>query len=300
MQVYRVLEKHFGSSKWREEHASSTISVMNIMYLSEADIANAGVRKIAFSFDCTSIQAHGRGCRDLFSFRGVRAFCLSSRVFSCWCMPCVLDVVLVAQQACEDPPSAIQAALPQWKELPKDMKCRNEEEWESQAIHETSERGIAASQAKYVEIAKGLCAGAAVGAVFAVECWDQSGSPHNFFLCELVAFADGVVKKEALSQVGKSKSTENGEQSQPIRKNDPLFLAQLYVQESATDTSQEVVFVKREARVLVNGKGFRYRVQIGELISATRRATRSSSTAGEFQLQPTAFVAIQASLYAQV
>ena len=99
----------------------------------------------------------------------------------------------------------------------------------------------------------------------------------------------------------KSKSTENGEQSQPIRKNDPLFLAQLYVQESTTDdTSQEVVFVKREARVLVNGKGFRYRVQTGELISATRRTTRSSSTAGEFQLQPTACRAIQASLYAQV
>jgi len=84
-------------------------------------------------------------------------------------------------------------------------------------------------------------------------------------------------------------------------KNDPLFLAQLYVQESTThDTSQEVVFVKREARVLVNGKGFRYRVQTGELISATRRTTRSSSTAGEFQLQPTACRAIQASLYAQV
>ena len=109
------------------------------------------------------------------------------------------------------------------------------------------------------------------------------------------------VKKDAPSQVGKSKSTENGEQSQPIRKNDPLFLAQLYVQESTThDTSQEVVFVKREARVLVNGKGFRYRVQTGELISATRRTTRSSSTAGEFQLQPTACRAIQASLYAQV
>ena len=194
-------------------------------------------------------------------------------------------------------PAAVERAH---KELPKDIKCRNEEEWESQAIQEISDKGIAANQAKYGEIAKNLCAGAAVGAVFAVECWDQSGSSHNFFLCELVAFADGVVTKEAPSQAGKSKSTENGEQSQPIRKNDPLFLAQLYVQESATDTSQEVVFVKREARVLVNGKGFRYRVQTGELISATRRTTRSSSTAGEFQLQPTAFVAIQASLYAQV
>jgi hypothetical protein len=66
--------------------------------------------------------------------------------------------------------------------------------------------------------------------------------------------------------------------------HDPLFLAQLYVQEGTTDTSQEVMFVKREAQVLVNGKGFRYRVQTGELISATRRTTRSSSTAGEFQL----------------
>jgi hypothetical protein len=75
-------------------------------------------------------------------------------------------------------------------------------------------------------------------------------------------FADGEVKKDAPSQVGKSKSTENGEQSQ----NDPLFLAQLYVQEGTTDTSQEVVFVKREARVFGNGKDFRYRVQTGELI----------------------------------
>ena len=274
---------------------------MNIMYLSEKEITDADVRKAPFSFDCTSIRAHGRGCRDLFSFRGVRTSCLSSRVFSCWCMPCVLDVVLVAQQAGEDPPLAIQAALPHWKELPKDMQCRNEEKWEPQEIHEITNQGIAANNTKYATIAKELCEKAAVGAVFAVECWDQSGSPHNFFLCELVAFADGKVKKEAPSQVGKSKSTENGEQSQPIRKNDPLFLAQLYVQESTTDdTSQEVVFVKREARVLVNGKGFRYRVQTGELISATRRTTRSSSTAGEFQLQPTACRAIQASLYAQV
>lgn len=301
MQVYRVLKTHFGSSQWREAHASSTISVMNIMYLSEKEITDAEVRKAPFSFDCTSIRAHGRGCRDLFSFRGVRTSCLSSRVFSCWCMPCVLDVVLVAQQAGEDPPLAIQAALPHWKELPKDMQCRNEEKWEPQEIHEITNQGIAANNTKYAAIAKELCERAAVGAVFAVECWDQSGSPHNFFLCELVAFADGKVKKEAPSQVGKSKSTENGEQSQPIRKNDPLFLAQLYVQESTTDdTSQEVVFVKREARVLVNGKGFRYRVQTGELISATRRTTRSSSTAGEFQLQPTACRAIQASLYAQV
>jgi hypothetical protein len=44
-------------------------------------------------------------------------------------------------------------------------------------------------------------------------------------------------------------------------------------QEGTTDTSQEVVFVKREARVLVNGKGFRYRVQAGELISATSYQT---------------------------
>jgi hypothetical protein len=145
---------------------------------------------------------------------------------------------------------AIQAALPHWKELPKDMQCKNEEKWESQEIHEISDQGIASNNAKYATIAKKLCSGAAVGAVFAMECWDQSGSPHNFFLCELVAFAGGEVKKDAPSQVGKSKSTEaNGEQSRPVRKNDPLFLAQLYVQEGTTDTSQEVLSVKREARV---------------------------------------------------
>jgi hypothetical protein len=266
MQVFRVLKSHFESSQWQEEHASSKTSVMHIMYLSEAEITEANVRKAPFSFDCTSIGAHGRGCRDLFSFRGVRACCLSSRVFSCWCVPCVLDVVVGAQRANEDPPVAIKAAMAHWKDLPKDMKCTNEEEWETQAIHETSERGVAAKSKEYIATAKALCEGAVVGAVFAVECWDQSGSPHNFFLCEVVAFADGAMKKDALSQVGKSKSTENGEQSQVIRMHDPLFLAQLYVQDSATDTSQGVVFVKREARVLVNGKGFRYRVQTGELI----------------------------------
>ena len=175
MQVYQVLKDHFGSSQWREAHASSTISVMNIMYLSEKDITDAEVRKAPFSFDCTSIRAHGRGCRDLFSFRGVRTSCLSSRVFSCWCMPCVLDVVLVAQQAGEDPPLAIQAALPHWKELPKDMQCRNEEKWEPQEIHEISNQGIAANNTKYAAIAKELCSRAAVGGAVAVECWDQGG-----------------------------------------------------------------------------------------------------------------------------
>jgi hypothetical protein len=131
-------------------------------------------------------------------------------------MPCVLDVVLVAQQADEEPPLAIQEALPHWKDLPKDMKCRNEEKWESQEIHEISDQGVGSNNSKYAAIAKKNCSGAAVGAVFAVGCWDQSGSSHNFFLCELAAFADGDVEKEAPSQVGKSKSTENGEQSQPI------------------------------------------------------------------------------------
>jgi hypothetical protein len=70
----------------------------------------------------------------------------------------------------------------------------------------------------------------------------RAGRHTTSFCASLLhLFADGEVKKDAPSQVGKSKSTENGEQSQ----NDPLFLAQLYVQEGTTDTSQEVVFVKR-------------------------------------------------------
>ena len=75
----------------------------------------------------------------------------------------------------------------------------------------------------------------------------------------------GVGLQEAPSQAGKPKSTENGEQAQPIRKGDPLFAAKLLVQEEGA------LFAKKEKRVLVNGRGFRYRLRTGEFPQYSRR-----------------------------
>ena len=82
-----------------------------------------------------------------------------------------------------------------------------------------------ANAAKLREQAKALCAAAEPGAIMAVECWNQSESEHSFFLCELLTHpghkAEDDLHRDAPSQAGKPKSTENGEQAQPIRKGDP-------------------------------------------------------------------------------
>jgi hypothetical protein len=92
---------------------------------------------------------------------------------------------LFAQQADEDPP-ATQAALPHWKELPKDMQCRNEEKWEPQEIHEISNQGIASNNAKYAAIAKELCSRAAVGAVSLLSAGIRAGRHTTSFCVSLL------------------------------------------------------------------------------------------------------------------
>ena len=70
--VYDLLREEFDSDKWRKAHEdSSKISVMNIDYMDEQEVDDAGARKMAHSFDVTKIGAHGRGARDLFSFEAV-------------------------------------------------------------------------------------------------------------------------------------------------------------------------------------------------------------------------------------
>ena len=113
--------------------------------------------------------------------------------------------------------------------------------------------------------------------------------------CELLTHpghkAEDDLHRDAPSQAGKPKSTENGEQAQPVRKGDPLFAARLLVQANNTGEDENVLFAKREKRVLVNGRGFRYRLRTGDLTS--------TGTAGQFRLVPAALEQIQAKLYAQ-
>ena len=112
-QVYELLRGHFMSDKWKSDHEMNYISVMNIMYISEDDV----VRKEPYSSDCTAINAHGRGCRDLFSFEGVRTNCLQSRVFSCWCVPCTLDGLVSWYKVHDAAPPAVVSCMPNVTQL---------------------------------------------------------------------------------------------------------------------------------------------------------------------------------------
>ena len=165
-----------------------------------------------------------------------------------------------------------------------------------QAIHEVTERGIQAQRAVFRQHAKGVCDAAEVGAIIAVECWNQSGAAHSFFLCELKHHpeGEGVLVKTAPSQAGKkTKKTNNGEQSQPVAMHDPMYAAQLYIQDTmAGGRQQESTFLKQEEVVLVNGRGFRYRLSTGELAA-------TGAVPGEYRLIPKALEAILAVTYAQ-
>jgi hypothetical protein len=140
--VYDLLREEFGSDKWRKAHEDSyKISVMNIDYMDEQEVDDAGARKMAHSFDVTRIGAHGRGARDLFSFEAVHSNCLQSRVFSCWCMGCVLSGS--TRYTAGDVPAAIRTCLPantqlaqEWGQCEQAMACA---EWESQGMHEIAE-----------------------------------------------------------------------------------------------------------------------------------------------------------------
>jgi hypothetical protein len=96
---------------------------------------------MAYSFDVTKIGAHGRGARDLFSFEAVHSNCLQSRVFSCWCMGCVLSGS--TSYTAGDVPAAIRTCLPagtqlaqEWGQCEQAMACA---EWEPQGVHEIAE-----------------------------------------------------------------------------------------------------------------------------------------------------------------
>ena len=213
------------------------ISVMNIMYISEDDV----VRKEPHSYDCTAINAHGRGCRDLFSFEGVRTNCLQSRVFSCWCVPCTLSGLVLWYAVHGAAPAAVVSCMPGVRQLLQHGvgPCKNTEEWDVQAIQEVSDRGVAAQRTAFRQLANEVCGAAEVGAIIAVECWNQSGAAHSFFLCELTHHPEGVLVKEAPSQAGKkTKKTNNGEQSQPVAMHDPMYAAQLYIQDTIAGGSQ--------------------------------------------------------------
>ena len=123
------------------------ISAMNIMYISEDDV----VRKEPHSYDCTAIHAHGRGCRDLYSFEGVRTNCLQSRVFSCWCVPCTCTPggLVSWYEVHQAAHPAVESSIPTAMQLLQRGvgRCENNEEWDVQAIHENSDRGIQAQRA---------------------------------------------------------------------------------------------------------------------------------------------------------
>jgi hypothetical protein len=126
-----------------------------------------------------------------------------------------------------------------------------------QAIHENSGRGIQAQWTTMRQQASGICDNAEEGAIIAVECWNQGGAAHSFFLCELKKHpAEGGLVEKAPSQAGKkSKKTNNGEQSQPVAKNHPLYAAQLYIQDTMAErggSQQDSIFLKQEKAVLVS------------------------------------------------
>ena len=99
-------------------------------------------------------------------------------------------------------------------------RCENNEEWDVQAIYENSDRGIQAQRTVMRKQASGICENAEEGAIIAVECWNQGGAAHSFFLCELKKHPQGELVEKTPSQAGKkSKRTNNGEQSQPVAKN---------------------------------------------------------------------------------
>jgi hypothetical protein len=86
----------------------------------------------------TVLGAHGRGAHDLFSFEAVHSNCLQSRVFSCWCMGCVLSGS--TSYTAGDVPAAIRTCLPagtqlaqEWGQCEQAMACA---EWEPQGVHE--------------------------------------------------------------------------------------------------------------------------------------------------------------------
>ena len=291
-QVYELLRSHFMSDKWKNEHEMNYISVMNIMYISEDEV----VRKEPHSYDCTAIHAHGRGCRDLYSFEGVRTNCLQSRVFSCWCVPCTLGGLVSWYEVHQAAHPAVESCIPTAMQLLQRGvgRCENNEEWGVQAIHEDTDRGIASQRQTMRKRSSGICENAEEGAIIAVECWNQGGAAHSFFLYELKKHPEGELVEKAPSQAGKkSKRTNNGEQSQPVAKNDPLYAAQLYIQDTmAGGSQQDSIFLKQEKAVLVNGRGFRYRLATGEL-------TPTGAVQREYRLVPSALEAILGSTYAQ-
>jgi hypothetical protein len=136
--AYDTLHAEFASDKWEKDHRGAVISVMNIDYMSEEDVEKAGARKMAYSFDVTAISAHDRGARDLFSFEAVRANCLRSRVFSCWCTGCVLSGCAGAEELA----AAIRNCLPslstqqarEWAECEQHRLPFSS--WDQQEMHE--------------------------------------------------------------------------------------------------------------------------------------------------------------------
>jgi hypothetical protein len=59
-------------------------------------------------------------------------------------------------------------------------RCKNSEEWDVQAIHENSGRGIQAQRtAMRQQASGGICDNAEEGAIIAVECWNQGGAAHR-------------------------------------------------------------------------------------------------------------------------
>jgi hypothetical protein len=129
------------------------------------------------------------------------------------------------------------------------------------------------------------------GAIIAVECWNQSGAAHSFFLCELKKHAEGELLEKAPIQAGKkSKKTDNGEQRAAAansKKRPTVCSTALYPGHHVAGgvASRTALFLKQEEVVLVNGRGFRYR-----LAGAVQR---------EYRLVPSALEAILGTTYAQ-
>ena len=319
--VYELLRAGFGSEKWRKEHEDMEdgykISVMSIDYMSEADVDESGARKMSHSFDVTTIGAHDRGARDLFSFEAARANCLQSRVFSCWCMGCVLSGSVSYTAGL---PAAIRSCFPVGMELAREWgQCEHLlacEAWESQEIQETSERGVVASNSKFRQRAEAISNEVQEKSVCAVECWDQMESEHIFFLCEVLTHPDGSVLKKAPSLAGKKKHTDNGQLSQPMQMHDPLFAARIFLPDPTNNTSAGLAFTKSNKVVVVNGRGFRYRIQTGEFVVSNQPAPTPRRTARRtarcalaetealapgviYHLDTAALETIRCSLYAQ-
>jgi hypothetical protein len=179
-------------------------------------------------------------------------------------------------------------------------------------LNEVSERGVTASNAKFRKEAEEISKNVLEGSICAVECWDEMESEHNFFLCEVCKHPDGTVMKEAPSQARTKKHTDNGPLSQPIRMHDPLFAAKLFTADTTNDTAGGLAYIKGDKTVLINGRGFRYRLKTGEFkpsqaapaparqsLRQRERAKPAVDSPVIYRLQPAALEAVHGMLYAQ-